>query len=101
MSEPALRVEGVSKLYRRAAPGDAGEWERPPPELDFLDYIPFGNLTAGGTVECGEGYYVLGDDTRDSDDSRFNGPVPPEQILGRAWLILDPAERRGLVNLSL
>lgn len=70
----------------------------PPAKLEFLEYFPFGNLTAGATVDCGDGYYVLGDDSKDSDDSRFNGPVPPEEITGRAWFILAPAERRQFVN---
>ncbi|MBN2477260.1 MAG: signal peptidase I [Pirellulales bacterium] len=70
----------------------------PPPELRFLDYFPYGNLTAEKPpVQCGDGYYVLGDYTMDSDDSRFNGPVRPHQLVGRAWLILGPKGRRGLV----
>ncbi|MBN1911671.1 MAG: signal peptidase I [Pirellulales bacterium] len=70
----------------------------PPPEMDFLDYFPFGNLVADQTVDCGDGYYVLGDYSRDSDDSRFNGPISPHQILGRPWLILSPSDRRGVVR---
>lgn len=70
-----------------------------PPQLDQLDYFPFGNLTSDKPpVECGAGYFVLGDFSRDSDDSRFNGPVETDQLMGRAWLILAPAGRRGFVN---
>jgi signal peptidase I len=73
--------------------------EVPPPErLDFLHYFPFGKLIQDQVVDCGEGYFVLGDDSRDSDDSRFNGPVPPERLIGRAWVILGPAGRRGWVR---
>ena len=75
-----------------------GSAVEPPAQLDFLSYFPFGNLIAQKTVDCGEGYFVLGDYSRDSDDSRFNGPVPPEEIIGRAWVILGPAGRRGFVN---
>ena len=50
-----------------------------PQELSFLFYLPFGNLADGKTVPCGEGYYVMGDESRDSDDSRFNGPVHRDQ----------------------
>ncbi|HYW80072.1 MAG TPA: signal peptidase I [Thermoguttaceae bacterium] len=71
----------------------------PPEQLDFLAYFPFGNLTSDKPpAECGEGYFVLGDYSRDSDDSRFNGPVMPEQVIGRAWLIVGPSGRRGFVN---
>ena len=70
-----------------------------PEHLDFLDYFPFGNLTADKPpFDCGDGYYVLGDFSRDSDDSRFNGSVSPEMIVGRAWLIIGPKDRHGFVN---
>lgn len=69
-----------------------------PASLDFLEYFPFGKLVDDQSVACGEGYFVLGDFSRDSDDSRFNGPVPSEAIIGRAWLIVGPAGRRGFVR---
>ena len=46
-----------------------------PASLD-IKYLRFGNLIEGKPIPCGDGYYVLGDDLKDSDDSRFNGPVP-------------------------
>lgn len=49
-------------------------------------------------VDCGEGYFGLGDDSMDSDDSRIEGPIPPNWIVGRAWLIVQPWARFGLVN---
>jgi signal peptidase I len=70
----------------------------PPAELGFLRYYAYGNLLNQKVVDCGEGYYVLGDDSRDSDDSRFNWPVKPNQIIGRAWIIVRPSERRGFVH---
>lgn len=75
-----------------------GKETPPPPELDFLQYFPYGNLICEKTVDCGAGYYVLGDDSRDSDDSRYNGPVKPQSIVGRAWLILSPGSRRGFIK---
>jgi signal peptidase I len=75
-----------------------GQPEDLPPALSFLEYFPFGNVHSNKTAECGEGYYVLGDFSRDSDDSRFNGPVPSKQLVGRPWLILAPAARRGFVQ---
>ncbi|MEO8495194.1 MAG: signal peptidase I, partial [Planctomycetota bacterium] len=68
-----------------------------PPALSFLEHRAYGNLTGGQEFKCESGYYVLGDDTVDSDDSRFNGCVLPQEIVGRAWMILAPASRRGLV----
>jgi hypothetical protein len=50
------------------------------------------------SAACGAGYYVLGDCSADSDDSRYNAPVRPDQLIGRAWLILAPGGRRGFVN---
>ena len=68
------------------------------PESLDLKYLRFGNLAEGKAVSCGDGYYVLGDDLKDSDDSRFNGPVPRHRIMGRAWLIVWPMSRVGWVH---
>ena len=74
-----------------------GERVEMPAGLD-RKYLKFGNLFEGKPIACGEGYYVLGDDLKDSDDSRFNGPVKPSRLIGRAWLIVSPWERFGLVR---
>jgi signal peptidase I len=63
-----------------------------------VKYLAYGNLTEGKPVPCGDGYYVLGDDLKDSDDSRFNGPLAADAIIGRAWLILWPKARVGWVR---
>jgi signal peptidase I len=68
-----------------------------PPELAHLRYFAYGNLAQDRVVDCGAGYYVLGDYSRDSVDSRFNGPVAREDFLGRAWYVLSPAAHRGFV----
>lgn len=70
----------------------------PPAELCFLHYFPYGNLADDKVVDCGEGYYLLGDFSRDSGDSRFSGPIDPKKIIGRAWLIVRPSERMGVVH---
>jgi signal peptidase I len=70
----------------------------PPADFDCPKYRPIGDMLRGEPVDCGAGYYVLGDDTSDSDDSRYNGPVPLEKISGRAWLIVAPRARIGFVN---
>ena len=76
---------------------DGEEIDRPA-EVESIKYIACGNLTGDKPVACGDGYYVLGDDSWDSYDSRFEGPVPPGKVEGRAWLILAPEFRRGVVE---
>ena len=69
-----------------------------PSSLKFLRYYPYGNMDKKASVACGKGYYVLGDFTTDSQDSRFEGPLAPERILARPWLIVWPWSRIGFVN---
>ena len=40
-----------------------------------------------------DAYYVLGDNRRSSNDSRDWGPVPAENIVGRAWVSFWPFDR--------
>ena len=42
--------------------------------------------------------YVLGDNRNHSNDSRSFGPVPIENIVGRAWLSYWPPDQVGLVH---
>jgi signal peptidase I len=76
---------------------DGRELERPK-DVPARTYYAYGNLANGGAVRCGNGYYVLGDDSIDSQDSRFDGPIAPERIVGRAWAIVWPPSRMGLVR---
>lgn len=69
-----------------------------PSGLGFLRYYPFGSLHRGQEAACGDGYFCLGDDSGDSQDSRFEGPVSRNRIHGRAWLIVWPPGRIGFVN---
>jgi signal peptidase I len=75
-----------------------GEELEVPEKLRFLKYIPAAKVFDNKAVDCGDGYFVLGDYSLDSDDSRFNGPLSPQDVVGRPWVILTPAGRRGLVN---
>lgn len=106
-----LRDDGVEVMKRVVGlPGEKlqilrggtvvidGEEVQPPPGLDFLDYIPVANVHNDQVVDCEDGYYVLGDYVLDSDDSRYNGTISDEEIVGRAWVILGPRERRGFIN---
>ncbi len=69
----------------------------PPSSMAHLRYLPQGSLSTGQTQECGEGYYLLGDDSQDSWDSRFDGPIRRSAMRGRAWLIVWPPSRMGFV----
>ncbi len=71
---------------------------RLPQGLRWLKYYAYGNLQAGRKVACGRGYYVLGDDTKDSYDSRYVGPVERSQLRGRVWCIMWPPSRMGWVE---
>ncbi len=75
-----------------------GEPIHTPPSLSFIKYLPCGNVHMDKVCECHDGYYVLGDDSKDSDDSRFNGPVRHEDIVGRTWAIVAPRARFGFVS---
>ena len=75
-----------------------GKVVKRPNKLDTIRYFPIGNLFQGKTYECVDGYYVLGDDSRDSDDSRYIGVIGDEQLIGRSWLIMSPMSRFGMVN---
>lgn len=95
------RVAGLpGETVQMVRPGELlinGQPVKYPPVLDHK-YLRFGNLMDGKPVPCGNGYYVLGDDLKDSDDSRYNGPVPASRLMGRAWLIVWPMNRLGWVK---
>jgi len=69
-----------------------------PASLRHIEYLPLGRLKRGRETKCGMGYFVLGDESRDSWDSRFEGPVPPERILGHALAVVWPAREVRLVG---
>lgn len=75
-----------------------GEAVPVPESLGHLKYMQSGNLRRGRSVPCGDGYYVLGDDSMDSEDSRFTGPIARSSIRGRVWLVVSPLSAARFVN---
>jgi len=71
-----------------------------PKSLSHIAYYPIARLFPGREVKCEDGYFVLGDDSKDSDDSRYEGLVRPDRIIGRSWIIVSPRSRLGFVNSS-
>ena len=72
-------------------------------ELDCGEYIE--NITLAGvaaapvTLKKGE-YFVLGDNTESSEDSRFSniGNVKKAEIIGKVWFKLFPLSRIGFAK---
>jgi signal peptidase I len=70
-----------------------------PQGLEFLHYYAFGPyLHDGKQARCGDGYFVFGDDSKDSQDSRYDGPIPAARLKGRPLLRVWPWNRIGWVN---
>ena len=69
-----------------------------PDSLAFLKYYSYGSLHYKREVECRDGYFVLGDFSKDSEDSRFEGLLKKSRISGRPFMIIWPWSRIGFVN---
>ena len=69
-----------------------------PEALGLLRYMDQGLLSNGTQRNCGEGYFLLGDDSEDSYDSRYEGPVDRKAFNGRVRLIVWPPSRIGFVR---
>ena len=69
-----------------------------PKDLERVKYYDYGSLANGREVECGQGYFMLGDSSRDSFDSRYTGLVTKERFRGRVWCIVSPRAHAGFVK---
>ena len=98
VSKRVLGLPGETIALSNAKPVINGSELEIPASLSFLRYYPFGNLREGRERRIDDGYYVMGDDSKDSQDSRFEGEVEPRGVVGRAIFILWPPERVGFVR---
>jgi len=69
-----------------------------PKELQFINYFGYGSLASGRKVNCGQGYFTLGDASVDSYDSRYTGVVTRERFRGRVLCIVSPRAHRCFVK---
>ena len=100
-NEVMKRVVGLPGERVQLVDGDVvidGKVAPRPASLGFIKYFAFGKVYGGKAIDCGDGYFVLGDDSRDSYDSRYEGPFESWRVRGRAWLRVWPRGRIGKVN---
>ena len=70
-----------------------------PPSLQFLKYLAVGQVREGHSFRCGaQHYFVLGDQSEDSQDSRFEGDIDIGRFEGRVLLRVWPPSRIGFIN---
>ena len=69
-----------------------------PGKLKSLEYLGYGNLANNREVDCEQGYFMLGDASIDSYDSRFTGVVNRNAFQGRVWCVLWPLSHAGFVR---
>lgn len=73
-------------------------------EVEFEDldveYVNGGEYgKAGSPVKIPEGYfYALGDNSKNSVDSRFRGFIPEENLIGKAFIIHWPVRRMRVIK---
>ena len=62
-------------------------------------YYNYGNALPGIKIKVPDNsYFVLGDNSAKSSDSRYWGPVPAQNIIGKAYKIYYPLSRSGPIE---
>ena len=92
-TEEFKKIQDISPRFRKIYSGKGGYH-------GHLANMGAGAFSCGAeyTVPAGH-YFMLGDNSRFSKDSRFFGAVPRRNIMGRAFLVFWPFSRRaGLVD---
>lgn len=89
---------GETIAVRAGKPLINGEPIDRPAAIASRIYYPFGKLRGGKPYTCESGYFVLGDDSRDSYDSRYTGELARDDVDGRAVLIVWPPNRMGWIT---
>jgi signal peptidase I len=98
VAKRVVGLPGEQIAIRKHRPEVDGTPADLPAVLAHLKYFPAGNTSDGRSTPCGSGYYVLGDDSIDSYDSRYEGPIARDAIRSRVWLIVWPPARIGWVE---
>ena len=77
----AFNIKGIDKIYSYKG--------------GYHGHLPFGSLVNEQEVYVPEdNYFMMGDNTSNSSDSRFWGFVPRKNIVGKALLVFWPISRR-------
>ncbi|RJP17458.1 MAG: signal peptidase I [Candidatus Abyssobacteria bacterium SURF_5] len=85
-------IEGGGHIYIN------GERLEEPASVADRVYFPAGAFGEGGVTVPPDSYFMLGDNSLNSRDSRYWGFVPRENILGKAVAIYWPPKRLGLID---
>lgn len=85
--------------------GLPGEWIEIKNSIVYVDGSPLdepyvkGTTSAFSKMQIPDNYcFVMGDNRQSSSDSRSWGPLPEENIIGRAWLLYWPLEDWHLIE---
>jgi signal peptidase I len=98
---PPAEYEKYEEVRRYSAPeiSDRESYQQAWEARELEHYLGGALRDNFGPVTVPQGqYFALGDNRDNSCDSRFWGPVPRENIKGRAWFIHWPISRIGFIK---